>query len=83
VKANSSLGILSVLIAEGRRRRHRVGGELYRWQRAGGDPAKVVFSGVGKTEAELRDALTAGILAFNVESVEELVVLDRWLARPA
>lgn len=82
VKANSSLGILSVLIAEGAGADIVSGGELYRWQRAGGDPAKVVFSGVGKTEAELRDALTAGILAFNVESVEELVVLDR-LARSA
>jgi diaminopimelate decarboxylase len=54
VKANSSLGILSVLIAEGAGADIVSGGELYRWQRAGGDPAKVVFSGVGKTEAELQ-----------------------------
>ena len=45
-------------------------------KRAGGDPAKVVFSGVGKTEDEMRAALAAGIHAFNVESAEELTVLD-------
>ncbi|MEZ4399161.1 MAG: diaminopimelate decarboxylase [Kofleriaceae bacterium] len=76
VKANSSLGILSVLVAAGAGADIVSAGELYRWQRAGGDPGKVVFSGVGKTEAEMKAALTAGILAFNVESVEELVALD-------
>jgi diaminopimelate decarboxylase len=53
-----------------------------RWQKAGGDPAKVLFSGVGKSEHELGAALTAGIGTFNVESAEELDVLDR-VARTA
>lgn len=77
VKANSSLGILNVLARLGAGADIVSGGELYRWQRAGGDPGKVVFSGVGKTEAEMRTALAAKILAFNVESDEELTTLDR------
>jgi diaminopimelate decarboxylase len=76
VKACSSLGVLSVLVKLGAGADIVSGGELLRWQRAGGDPGKVVFSGVGKTEDEMRQALAAGILAFNVESAEELVVLD-------
>jgi len=82
VKANSGLGVLSVLARLGAGADIVSGGELTRWLRAGGDAKKVVFSGVGKTEAEMRQALEAGILAFNVESEEELVVLDR-LARAA
>ena len=77
VKANSTLGILKVLIDLGAGADIVSYGELFRWMKAGGDPAKVVFSGVGKTEAEMKHALTAGIGAFNVESGEELVVLDR------
>jgi len=77
VKANSSIGILSVLARAGAGADIVSGGELYRWQQAGGDPGKVVFSGVGKTEIEMAAALAAGILAFNVESAEELEVLDR------
>ncbi len=76
VKACSSLGVLSVLAKLGAGADIVSGGELLRWQRAGGDPAKVVFSGVGKTEDEMRAALAAGIHAFNVESAEELTVLD-------
>ncbi|HVV87794.1 MAG TPA: diaminopimelate decarboxylase [Kofleriaceae bacterium] len=82
VKANSSIGILSVLARLGAGADIVSGGELYRWRKAGGDPGKVVFSGVGKTEAEMAAALEAGILAFNVESAEELDVLDR-VARAA
>ena len=77
VKANSSLGILGVLIKLGAGADIVSLGELVRWTRAGGDPAKVVFSGVGKTEHELRGALDAGIGTFNVESAEELDVIDR------
>jgi diaminopimelate decarboxylase len=77
VKANSSLGILGVLIKLGAGADIVSYGELLRWQRAGGDPKKVVFSGVGKTERELRGALDAGIGTFNVESAEELDVIDR------
>jgi diaminopimelate decarboxylase len=82
VKANSSLAILNLLARAGAGADIVSGGELFRWRKAGGDPAKVVFSGVGKTEDEMKDALAAGILAFNVESEEELVALDR-IARAA
>jgi len=82
VKANGSLGVLATLARLGAGADIVSGGELYRWQRAGGDAAKVVFSGVGKTEDEMRRALDAGILAFNVESEAELVVLDK-VARAA
>lgn len=53
------------------------GGELHRALSAGADPAKIVFSGVGKTAAEMERALRAGILLFNVESGEELSALDQ------
>ena len=77
VKANSTLGVLKVLIDLGAGADIVSYGELFRWQKAGGDPAKVVFSGVGKTEAEMKLALAAGIGCFNVESGEELLELDR------
>src|SRR5262245_16588005 len=77
VKANSSLGILAVLAGLGAGADIVSAGELFRWQKAGGDPRKVLFSGVGKTEAEMRAAIAAGIGVFNVESAEELVTLDR------
>jgi diaminopimelate decarboxylase len=76
VKANSSLGVLAVLAKLGAGADIVSAGELFRWQKAGGDPKKVVFSGVGKTVDEMKAALTAGIAWFNVESAEELVVLD-------
>jgi diaminopimelate decarboxylase len=76
VKANSGLGVLGVLAGLGAGADIVSGGELFRWLRAGGDPGKVVFSGVGKTEIEMSAALEAGILAFNVESEEELIALD-------
>ena len=82
VKANSSLGILAVLAGLGAGADIVSAGELVRWTRAGGDPAKVVFSGVGKTADEITAALAAGIAAFNVESAEELDEIDR-LARAA
>ncbi|MDB4954826.1 MAG: diaminopimelate decarboxylase [Myxococcales bacterium] len=77
VKANSTLGVLGVLVQLGAGADIVSIGEMYRWLRAGGDPAHVVFSGVGKTETEMKTALGAGIGAFNVESGEELTVLDR------
>ncbi|HNQ05071.1 MAG TPA: diaminopimelate decarboxylase [Thiobacillaceae bacterium] len=77
VKANSSLAILSVLARLGAGFDIVSGGELARVLVAGGDPAKVVFSGVGKSEAEMRAALAAGIHCFNVESESELVRLNR------
>jgi diaminopimelate decarboxylase len=77
VKANSTLGILGVLVQLGAGADIVSVGELYRWLRAGGDPDSVVFSGVGKTETEMKTAIDAGIGCFNVESGEELLVLDR------
>ena len=72
VKANGNLAILQLLARLGGGFDIVSGGELSRVCRAGGDPARIVFSGVGKTAAELRDALQAGIRCFNVESVAEL-----------
>jgi diaminopimelate decarboxylase len=76
VKANSSLAVLNVLARLGSGFDIVSGGELFRVLRAGGDPGKIVFSGVGKTEAELRAGLQAGIYCFNVESAAELEQLD-------
>src|SRR4029453_18059150 len=56
------------------------GGELDRVLAAGGNPARVVFSGVGKTRAEMAKALDAGVLCFNVESVGELETLSEMAA---
>jgi diaminopimelate decarboxylase len=77
VKANSSLAILNVFARLGAGFDIVSGGELARVLAAGGDPGKVVFSGVGKTADEMRAALKAGILCFNVESVSELHRLNR------
>lgn len=72
VKANSNLAVLQFFAAQGCGFDIVSGGELDRVVAAGGDPAKVVFSGVGKTRAEMAHALRIGVHAFNVESVEEL-----------
>ncbi|MBI4756933.1 MAG: diaminopimelate decarboxylase [Betaproteobacteria bacterium] len=72
VKANSNLAILQLFARRGAGFDIVSGGELARVMAAGGDPGKVVFSGVGKTEAEMRQALEAGIYCFNVESAAEL-----------
>jgi len=77
VKANSNLGVLSVLAQRGAGFDIVSGGELTRVLRAGGDAAKVVFSGVGKTAEEMEQALTAGIHCFNVESRSELLLLNQ------
>jgi len=77
VKANSSLAILQLFARLGTGFDIVSGGELARVLAAGGDPAKVVFSGVGKTANEMRAALQAGILCFNVESASELHRLNR------
>nr|WP_136251319.1 diaminopimelate decarboxylase [Ningiella ruwaisensis] len=72
VKANSNLGVLSVLAKLGSGFDIVSGGELERVLAAGGEAKKVVFSGVGKTEDEIRFALEQGIKCFNVESIPEL-----------
>ena len=72
VKANSNLAILNIFARLGAGFDIVSGGELQRVLAAGGDARKVVFSGVGKSVAEMRMALEAGILCFNVESAAEL-----------
>ncbi len=72
VKANSNLAILNLFARLGAGFDIVSGGELQRVLAAGGQANKVVFSGVGKSEAEMRQALQAGILCFNVESAAEL-----------
>jgi len=76
VKANSNLGVLNVFARLGSGFDIVSGGELARVLAAGGDPRKVVFSGVGKSAEEMRQALAAGILCFNVESESELLRLN-------
>jgi diaminopimelate decarboxylase len=77
VKANSNLAVLDLLARLGAGFDIVSVGELERVLRAGGDPRKVVFSGVGKTAAEMARALGVGIHCFNVESLAELERLDR------
>lgn len=77
VKANSNLAILNLFAGLGSGFDIVSGGELHRVLKAGGDPGKVVFSGVGKRPDEMRVALAAGILCFNVESTAELKVLNQ------
>ncbi|MFN0039169.1 MAG: diaminopimelate decarboxylase [Burkholderiales bacterium] len=76
VKANSSLAVLGIFAKLGSGFDIVSGGELARVLAAGGDPRKIVFSGVGKTLPEMRQALGAGVLCFNVESESELLRLE-------
>ena len=77
VKANSNLSILKLLNRAGCSFDVVSGGELYRVQHAGADTTRVVFAGVGKTDAEIRQALEQNILMFNVESEAELDAISR------
>ncbi len=77
VKSNSNLAVLRVFLNQGAGLDVVSGGELYRGLKAGADPRKIVFAGVGKTVREMEEALRAGILLFNVESEQELLALDR------
>jgi diaminopimelate decarboxylase len=76
VKSNSNLAVLQTFAKAGCGFDIVSGGELARVLAAGGDPARVVFSGVGKTRAEMKQGLEAGVRCFNVESVAELDVLS-------
>lgn len=76
VKANSNIAILNVLARLGSGFDIVSGGELERVLAAGGEAAKIVFSGVGKTRTEMQRALEVGIYCFNVESEAELNALD-------
>ena len=76
VKANSNLALLRAFAKQGSGFDIVSGGELFRALKAGGDPKKIVFSGVGKKKEEIEYALDTGILMFNVESDEELTALN-------
>ena len=77
MKANPSLAVLQTFARAGCGFDIVSGGELQRVLAAGGEASRVVFSGVGKTRAEMREALRAGVRCFNVESTAELEVLSR------
>ena len=77
VKANSNLAVLRLLAREGAGMDVVSGGELARALAAGAPAEKITFSGVGKTDAEIAAALTAGIFCFNVESEPELESISR------
>ena len=77
VKANSNLSVLRLLAEEGAGFDIVSGGELFRAMKAGGDPARCTFAGVGKTRDEIMQALEAGIYSFNVESEAELARIDQ------
>ena len=81
VKANSNLGVLGLLAQLGAGFDIVSGGELRRVLEVGADPWKIVFSGVGKQDAEITTALEAGIACFNVESASELTRLDGLAAK--
>ncbi|MBI2543714.1 MAG: diaminopimelate decarboxylase [Candidatus Rokubacteria bacterium] len=77
MKANANLGVVATLAREGAGAEVFSGGELFRALKAGVHPKKILFAGPGKTREEMRDALKADILMFNVESAGELALLDR------
>jgi len=81
VKANSSLGILALLAKAGCGFDIVSSGELFRVLQVGGDPKKVIFSGVGKTASEVEYALCKGIHSFNCESEAELALIDALAGR--
>jgi diaminopimelate decarboxylase len=81
MKANANLAILRAFIDEGGGVDIVSGGELFRALRAGADPQKMVFAGLGKTASEIEAALQAGILLFNVESPQELAAIQTVAAK--
>jgi len=76
MKSNSNLAFLSTLVRQGAGLDIVSGGELYRALNAGCPPEKIVYAGVGKTRPEISQAIDAGILLFNVESIPELETID-------
>jgi len=76
MKSNANLAILNVMASHGLGADVVSGGELYLAMRAGIPASKVVYSGVGKTDAEIDMALAAGIMMFNIESGEELQIIN-------
>lgn len=81
VKANSNIALLKTFIKEGSGVDIVSGGELFRALKAGANPKRIVYSGVGKRDDEIEYALKTGILMFNVESPEELRAIDKIAGR--
>src|SRR3954471_11993725 len=77
VKSCGNINILKFLAEAGCGFDVTSGGELFRAMQAGGDPRKMIYAGVGKTDDEIRMAIEAGIAAFNLESEEEIENVDR------
>ncbi len=76
MKANSNLTVLKALVEHGSGLDIVSGGELFRAKKVGVDPKKIVFASVGKTEVEIEEAIRSKILMFNVETVQELDVIN-------
>src|SRR5476651_1767009 len=77
LKANSNLAVLKLLAERGSGFDLVSGGELARVQRAGGKASRCSFAGVGKTRAEIEQALAAGVYVFNVESIAEMEFINQ------
>lgn len=77
IKSCGNLHILRLLAAQGCGFDVTSGGELFRALQAGGDPGKIIYAGVGKTDQEITEAINAGIAAFNIESEAEIENIDR------
>ena len=77
LKANSNLALLRLLRSLGAAADVVSGGELFRARRAGFEPHDIIFGGVGKTEREIADGIDAGVLLLNIESEDELRMVDR------
>lgn len=77
VKSCGNINICRILAQEGSGFDVTSGGELFRALQAGGDPKKIIYAGVGKTDQEIADAINAGIAAFNLESEAEIENIDR------
>ncbi|MDB5174822.1 MAG: lysA [Phycisphaerales bacterium] len=76
IKSCGNINLCKALAAEGCGFDVTSGGELFRALQAGGDPKKMIYAGVGKTDEEIREALKVGIAAFNIESEEEIENID-------
>lgn len=77
IKSCGNINLCKVLANEGCGFDVTSGGELFRALQAGGDPTKMIYAGVGKTDVEIKEALKVGIAAFNIESEEEIENIDR------
>jgi diaminopimelate decarboxylase len=77
IKSSGNINLCRVLAEAGSGFDVTSGGELFRALEAGGDPAKIIYAGVGKSDEEIRSALSAGIAAFNIESEAEIENIDR------